>query len=459
MIELPDDELDKLFSKSSEELDTEYDPDGWKDLRSRLDASDQGGSPLPWYRRLPLAMLIGVVALLGGLVWVGTREAGEDNRNSTIELNTSTTAHGAEEKGSAIEAGKGEVAEYSSPMLKEGNVATATTEGSQAREGREKGLSLGTDSPKPKNRLKQPTRYTESRKFEVDGSNKARHLPNEDSFESLLTPKMGDRNLSGEGQESEVSEQRIGVANAQEQEPKQGGLEVLALADPTVHNPVKMQWPGVQKPDALGLEPARKPMVDSPKWAVKFGLSPDLGSVRFMKEAKMGRSVALLVEYGVAPRLYVQSGAVMSTKKYMAKHGDYTWPSNWGQAVMPMAVDGNCKIMEIPINLRYDLRSTRRHRWSLTAGGSSYHMGNEKYEYLYAQSDPSIKWYNWEGQTGWYWFSHLNASVGYEYRLNKSVSLMAEPNITVPIKKVGFGKVNLFTAGIWFSLRYTPKFR
>jgi hypothetical protein len=44
MIELPDDELDKLFRKSSEEFDPHFDPEDWNSLKKRLDETGRENS-------------------------------------------------------------------------------------------------------------------------------------------------------------------------------------------------------------------------------------------------------------------------------------------------------------------------------------------------------------------------------------------------------------------------------
>jgi hypothetical protein len=124
-------------------------------------------------------------------------------------------------------------------------------------------------------------------------------------------------------------------------------------------------------------------------------------------------------------------------------------------------IDGVCKILEIPLNVRYDIGSGERSRWFATGGFSSYHMNSEKYKYHYIDpNDPNAaKYPGWKGKTGWYLFSHANVSAGYEYRISRKLSLLAEPSIRMPLKRVGYGKVNLITTGLWLSVRYTPVFK
>jgi hypothetical protein len=65
MKELPDDELDKLFKKSAEELDSTFDPQDWNALRSRLDSAD-GKTPAMWWRKWWPAGLLALL-MIGGI--------------------------------------------------------------------------------------------------------------------------------------------------------------------------------------------------------------------------------------------------------------------------------------------------------------------------------------------------------------------------------------------------------
>ncbi|MEO6687333.1 MAG: hypothetical protein ABIN24_15280, partial [Dyadobacter sp.] len=197
------------------------------------------------------------------------------------------------------------------------------------------------------------------------------------------------------------------------------------------------------------------------KFAVRFGYSPDISSVGLKNFSKPGTAVSLLIEYEAFHKLYIQTGLIRSSKVYNAKAGEYEWPESWNkdQTILPTSVDGVCKIIEIPLNIRYDISQSTQSRWFAGAGTSSYYMQNEKYNYIYPANTPKQKWQYSEAATGWYLFSHINASIGYEYRFSKKLSLLAEPYVRIPIKKVGYGKVDLFTTGVWFSIRYTPIFK
>jgi hypothetical protein len=232
-------------------------------------------------------------------------------------------------------------------------------------------------------------------------------------------------------------------------------LKWNVLLLPGISNPVQ------EVPEAPAPEKPPLSADEQPLWAVRFGYSPDLSTVGLKNFSKPGTSVSLLVEYSVLPRLYLQSGVVWSRKDYYAPADAYQLPKipHYYPPAMT-SVDGICKVLEVPLNIRYDIAHGKRSRWFASGGFSSYHMNEERYDYHFEdENDPRIRYRYWNGKTGWYLFSHANISAGYEYRISRKLSLLAEPSIRMPLKRVGYGNVNLITAGLWLSVRYAPSFK
>ena len=79
-------------------------------------------------------------------------------------------------------------------------------------------------------------------------------------------------------------------------------------------------------------------------------------------------------------------------------------------------------------------------------------MNQEHYQYNY----PALSYPQKDGRdttTGGYRFSNLNLSIGYERAISKRLSWQIEPFMKVPLKSVGFFKVDLLSTGAFFSLR------
>ena len=188
---------------------------------------------------------------------------------------------------------------------------------------------------------------------------------------------------------------------------------------------------------------------------LRVAASPDISLTRMDEMTKSGSNWAALVEYRFNQRWSVQSGVIRSMKYYNTSPESYQWPANWSMPPSMTDINATCKMLDIPVNIRYDITKGYNKRIFVSAGATSYVMLNEKYVYNYENpSDPRIKWKGWEGKTGSYYLSTLNFSVGYERQVLKKLSLQVEPFLKTPISKIGFGKVNLSTVGVFISAKY-----
>ncbi|WP_080237950.1 hypothetical protein [Spirosoma rigui] len=193
--------------------------------------------------------------------------------------------------------------------------------------------------------------------------------------------------------------------------------------------------------------------------SVRFLVSPDLSSIGLRELQRPGTNVGIMAEYRLAPRWSIQAGVLRSTKIYKAYPNDYEWPSTWTSATRPLSVDGSCRMFDIPINLRYDLvirpRSDGRlpDRWFVSGGATTYYINREDYVYAYPAHTYNVP-KEWHGSTGWNGFSQLNLSGGFERSFSRRLSWQVEPFMKVPLKGVGFFKIDLLSTGAFFSLRY-----
>jgi hypothetical protein len=88
---------------------------------------------------------------------------------------------------------------------------------------------------------------------------------------------------------------------------------------------------------------------------------------------------------------------------------------------------------------------------------STFIMKKENYDYLYEYPNGTTysrtKVIDNEYK---HYFSVLTLSGGYQYKINKTFSLTAEPYIKFPLTGIGFGKVKLNSGGVLFSLGIKP---
>ncbi|WP_460934011.1 hypothetical protein [Spirosoma humi] len=195
--------------------------------------------------------------------------------------------------------------------------------------------------------------------------------------------------------------------------------------------------------------------------SVRLAISPDLSSIGLKNFARPGTNVGVLLEYRLAPRWSVQTGIIQSTKIYRATASDYTLNNYYKNAMytIPQGADGQCRMLDIPLNVRYDFLLSPRadgrspSRWFITGGVTSYFIEQETYVYKYTgYAHKPIPVYSEKGDN--YGFSQVNLSAGYERALTKRLSWQIEPFMKIPLKQVGYLKLNLLSTGTFFSIRY-----
>lgn len=527
MQELPDDRLDELFRKSSEEFEPEFNPKAWEAMRRKLDDNDDKTGA--WWWRRAGAVMGGLVlaSLIGFMFWPESKvnkvstppsqvQVGKSNvPTSTPQTgassqvaggkepakNESSTAVG-EDKLASVEAPKTSKALEATPEnAAKGAVPTKATKTPSSKRSKinqeiisseinqltqtEKNNSGVTsdviDAKKTPKKERNSTRASLVRVDRLDrkvvlldnAARQSSHRSEPKKLEkekSILayapsnnTPKKED-NHSEAGNESRqtVSENGVTTPENTPQWPVKMNVtlrELMAknwkLLDVVVANPTVEYWPPAPPPVVKKKVEEETPYIFQQGFSSRIMAGPDLSFISPSEMLKNPRlALSMMLEYRFAKRWSVQVGAIRSAKVYTATGEQYQWPEIWNsQKVRPTSVDANCKVLDIPINVRYDVIQSRRSRWFIASGISSYKMLNERYDYTYpAHSYP--KWWNWEGSTGNYWFGVINASVGVEYQLGRNFSLQAEPFWKLPMADVGFGKIRLQTSGVFISAKY-----
>ncbi len=435
MQEWPDDKLDAFFRKLSEEQAPKYNPQDWDQLRKRLD--EEEGKAIPGQSKKlwkGLAIFVGIIFLTGTLVylWPGQNTADPGGRPETVNGKDIPQATGRKPGDRAEEATVNPLSAGQS----DGDEIIAV-ERNKISSGKARAL---VDGPLPP---KNPSRLLKARSRQAD---KAGGEPTElgargthETDGTFILP------------EPKPSYQSPGATLPGPALPK------IAFLTPPAFKPISLQGPDIPRiapPETASPVELQLPVKSSRRWAVRAGAGPDFSAVKLPDFAPPTFTWAVHLDYRLTKRLWVQSGYVRSDKKYNAPDGQYTWPSYWQQPVRPESIDATCNMIEIPLNLKYVWGKKPDAAWYLTAGITNYQMQREKYEYNYERPDPQIRRYRWEGSTGWYWLSHTQVSLGYERKLTNHLNVGVEPFVKIPVQRVGFGKVNLYTAGVWLYVNY-----
>lgn len=490
--DISDDELDDLFRKAADEQDIAFEADSWAKMNQKLSDLPASNENSRWKRLLPLLLVLLLSFIGGSYYFMKDSEKSEkiEENNSLNNLsNTSSVGNSIENKVNQ----KTEVSGKDSENNTKINVETTekvepnstNNENEVARKSeiisasnssnlKEKSNTVSTvKTVQDKTVLKENTSFKNSKLTakarKVNNKNVSSESTDNQNITSEKTSTntskkseiIQDRNIenNGLGNSSAINSGNI---TASEQniitEPVFTKNELSNLNELVAKHPVfktSLHLPTISYQSAL------KPTQTSALSAAfkkginfRFSVSPDISTVAFNEIRKVGTNIGLLVEYRYNNRWSLQTGLIRSLKIYEAYPEQYTWI--WKMPNTPLLdINATCKMFDIPLNIRYDITQKTNSRWFVGAGVTTYRMLEETYIYNYENNDdPSIKWKKWVGSTGSYPFKVINFSSGYEKQFRKNLTFQIEPFVKIPTAKVGFGKVNLSTFGVFLSAKY-----
>ncbi|UII30848.1 PorT family protein [Fulvivirga ulvae] len=206
---------------------------------------------------------------------------------------------------------------------------------------------------------------------------------------------------------------------------------------------------GVEIPDPVSAR--RDEQASQRGFAVEMAYSPDLTSVGYFKPDRPGSNFGLMGSYFMN-RWSVSTGAIYSRKIYFSEEssggGYYSGPSDFTR------IDGDCRVIDIPINISYYLSNNVHHGFYLSAGFSSYIMLRENYDFLTKSNGTEREWSSEYENKNNHFFSVLNLSLGYERRIKNGFFIQLEPFVKAPVSGIGEGKVDLVSTGAFLNLMY-----
>lgn len=191
------------------------------------------------------------------------------------------------------------------------------------------------------------------------------------------------------------------------------------------------------------------------RWFLKLPVSPDFSSIDYGKTAGAGINAGLMVEFMPGKHISFSTGAIWSKKIYTWDNPDKTYGGGGGYGTAKASfLDGDCRVLDIPLNVTYYIRPEARTNFFATVGISSYIMLKEMYTYTVWANQQEYRYDEEYTRKNNNWFSMLNLSIGVQHRLSNRFQVQAEPFLKAPVSGVGQGKVNLVSMGAFFTLKF-----
>jgi len=190
------------------------------------------------------------------------------------------------------------------------------------------------------------------------------------------------------------------------------------------------------------------------KISLYFSAGPDISSIGFDNPGEWTLQYGMGLSYSLSKQWSIRAGFYAGHKIYSADSTEYH--SSYYPPKLER-IDANCLVYEIPVNAVYNFPVSKKHNWFIAGGLSSYLMKEETYEYFYNNAWGQPQYYSHTYKNvNTHIFSVINMSGGYQYHFTDRLSLLAEPNVKIPVSGIGSGKVKLNSGGILFSLGFKP---
>lgn len=476
MYPLNDNDLDRLSREAADQYDVESGTSGWEALETRLNKE----LPLKQEkeRRRFLFWLFLIVLLAGaGLLWMmtgknpdtiqmarttngtdGNIPAQQETKNTTPAANQSSPNVGISPDGAA------------QPAPANGVPATPATDANAQQQQVEPALPVPADNSKastpttPNSRPAPVATIKDGRQQQPAAArNNTRPKANtggrkkggRQEREGIATHDQNNQPLHRSANPGTYRQEAV----QEHDTPLRASVVASTGLKAGDIGPIKappLPAPAADNAAAPKIPPKKK---EQPSKGFEIGLvaGPDMSNVKFTDMDKVGYNAGIQIGYRFSDRWSVNTGLLYTRKNYTVQGKDFTKSnSGWWQNRELHTVQGYCAMFDIPVNIRYDFSVNKKQRWFASAGASSYIMTREDYTYNYSYTgSSSIRQYYWESDSSsTYLFSILNLSAGFERALNKRFSIQAEPYFKFPLKGLGYGKLDLNSYGIYFSVKY-----
>lgn len=179
--------------------------------------------------------------------------------------------------------------------------------------------------------------------------------------------------------------------------------------------------------------------------------APDVTTVKFQSVKNAGFSAGLLLGYQLSKELSVETGLYYDKKSYFSEGKYFKSPYNTTDRKFT-EVTGECKMLEVPVNVRYNFTANHKSVWFITTGMSAYFMKDEKYDYKYISWGQEYAAFYNNKTSSTFLFSALNLSAGYSLHIAGGASLRIEPYFKIPLKGIGTGRLPITSSGIYVGL-------
>lgn len=159
----------------------------------------------------------------------------------------------------------------------------------------------------------------------------------------------------------------------------------------------------------------------------------------------------------------ISTGAQYDIKPYLTNFDNYH--TSYKFKTTPTSVDADCRMLDIPININYQVYRQRANSITIGTGLSSYFMLREDYQFNYANTDAGSYGYgSGSTTTGPLHYtvinknrnilSVLNIDATYTHQINSKFGVTVQPYTKIPLSNVGASQVRLQSTGVAVGINW-----
>lgn len=194
---------------------------------------------------------------------------------------------------------------------------------------------------------------------------------------------------------------------------------------------------------------------------------PDLTSVRGAGSSSLSENVGIVYSYPVINRLTLSLGATYAKKNYKSPYSFYSPKNPPVLTQIPSQVNAECDVIDIPLTASYTVLQSKKVKFNVSAGISSYFMLKEKYTFdyeksgSYAKASSYSKSGNYENKgssvyeisgENQHLFGVADFSISVEKKVSDKINVGIKPFVKMPLTGIGYGRVDLESKGIALTL-------
>ena len=401
--------LDNLFRESSEMTEFEYRPDAWAALDEQLDRRDRKRALLWWSAAgMLVLLLIGATAFYVGKA----KAAGAKSVNPAIETEVRT------------------------PDVPTAAVETTETETTAV-------TSVKTDTPP-------------AVREEITTATASKNATTQPKYRTPISAVPVQENPAQTTDENNTADSVFDTENAITTVP--ASVLVQTEISPVINGTALLPLPEKAIETTVPTAKIVKNTETLPRSGyLSFGIygSSEFSNVALEEDAMAGYRFGVRADYNFLGKFSAGVGLALSKKRYCTAGREYTAkPGFWTDGVAPTTVLSSCRIIEIPVELRWFANGTRRDGFFVGAGVNTYLMNLEKYDFSYDE-DIAGSIDKWEERgTNHHPFGIGTFTVGYQKTINGNLSLQFAPYVHLPLTGIGQGAVSLQSAGLNIAVQW-----